>query len=509
MRATWRSLTVVLLAMAGVVLLAVSGTMASLVSLVVATTTAALIMGGTGNPSPTQPYLGGQTTNYITPFFTVAGSPEGVYTPEQFWPLDGSTLTFDESVSEGVGSLGNAIQGRDNLVVLGYSQSTRIASITKRGLIEEHGTDFDSYPTISFVLVSNVNKGNGGILERFKGLYIPILGVSFDGSTPTDSPENPGDPGDHALDTKDITFIHDGWSDFPIYPGNLLAVGNALLGIAYLHGTYPNLTDPELIEQGSYGDTDYYVIGTDIVPLLMPLEQIGVPKPILLAVDEPLRVMIEAGYRRDINPGVPTTAYLIPVNNPVKLTVNLALSIPVGLDDAAQDMGMGRPLGTQPSGPYGVGGDDADLAGLPPGFIPLGQTTSPQPAGTLTSLGHRESETTLAQDLSTPQPVGEPTPGVQRLDADADEQDDPQTGSAADGTDTPAAPTPKRPKPLRPKVRGPITFDRPTVSLSRPAGDRPLKRVIDTLTGQRPKASETGESGGADQPKTAGDKDAA
>lgn len=496
MRAKWRSLAVVVLALAGVVLLGVSGSVTSMVSLAAVT---ALIMGGTFNPVPSQAYIDAQADNYITgPGFFGLSSAVGVTTPEEFWPLNGSTLTFDESVAQGVDDLDAAMGGYSGqqTVVLGYSQSTRIASIKKRQIIDEHGDDFGDYPDVGFVLVADVNKGNGGILERFNGLVIPILGVTFDGAIPTDSPQNPDAAGDYALDTKDITFIHDGWSDFPIYPLNLLAVANAVLGIAYLHSSYPALTDPELVEQGSYGDTDYYVIGTDIVPLLRPLEQIGIPKPILLAVDEPLRVMIEAGYRRDINPGVPTPAYLIPIINPISYTVNLLSSVPVGLDDAAQEMGMGRPLGTQPSGVYGVGGDDADLAGLPPGLIPLGKQTSSESAAVIIDSTADTHKTEPVQDdqvttLSVPEgdaagQAGDDSVGDGTQDAD---------GAQPDAAGTPAVtPKPDRPKVLRPKIRGPIQFDRPELADRGPSAGGPIGRALDALSGQRPEPSpETGD----------------
>jgi hypothetical protein len=37
-------------------------------------------------------------------------------------------------------------------------------------------------------MIGNPNRPNGGILQRFTGLYVPILDVSFDGATRTDSP---------------------------------------------------------------------------------------------------------------------------------------------------------------------------------------------------------------------------------------------------------------------------------------------------------------------------------
>ncbi len=476
MRAQWRSLAVVGIAVAGVVGLALSVSMTAVTGVVSLAGVTALIMGGAFNPAPSQAYVDAQTHNYITgPGFFTAVTSVGVTTSEEFWPVNGSTLTFDKSVAQGVTDLDEALADHPDqpLAVLGYSQSTRIASIKKRQLIDDFGEDFASYPDLAFVLVSDVNKGNGGILQRFNGLFIPILEVTFDGAGSTDSPQNPDNDGDYALDTQDITFIHDGWSDFPIYPLNLLAVANATFGIAYLHSTYPMVTDPDLVEQGSYGDTDYYVIGTDIVPLLRPLAQIGVPKPILLAVDEPLRVMIETGYRRDINPGVPTTAYLIPITDPISDTVNLVKSIPVGLDDAAQEMGMGRPLGTGPSGVYGVGGEDTDLAGLPPGLIPLGAQDDSKDSESATAI--IESTVSSGKD----QPVQDSKLTTSSI-PEGDDATQPATGEPA------AEPKPDHPKALRPKVRDPIEFDGP--SLRKPA-ERPIRRVLDALSGRPPEPS--------------------
>src|SRR5262249_16003024 len=157
---------------------------------------------------------------------------------------------------------------------------------------------------ISFVLLANLNKPNGGMLKRLGPGTIPILEMTADGATPTDSPQNPGDPDDYALNTKDFSFVHDGFSDFPVYPLNFLPLANAIAVITVLHSNYPfqtgiSPTNPDVFYQGSYGDTDYYMIRTDIVPLISPLESIGVPRPLLLFWDEPVRVLIEAGYERE------------------------------------------------------------------------------------------------------------------------------------------------------------------------------------------------------------------
>ncbi|MHC9296666.1 PE-PPE domain-containing protein [Mycobacterium sp. LTG2003] len=456
-----RSQGLAVLAMAGVVVLAISASMSTVVQLVL-NQPHALIIGGNTNPDPSSEYVDNMVDNYIG-----TGFPDGdrypVHTPQQFWPIYG-TLTFDQSTALGVADLEAEMAKPEHadapLVILGYSSSTRLVSAEKNKLIAAQDFDRD----ISFVLVSDVNKGNGGVLARFPGWEIPILGVTFDGATRTDSPQV--GPDDYAFDTTSITIVHDGWSDFPIYPLNGLALANAIAGIVLLHGTYPELDQPELVPVGRTGDTEYYVIETEIVPLLMPLEQAGVPRPILLALDEPVRVLVEAGYRRDIEPGAPTPAYLIPVVNPVSLTTNFVASIPVGIDDGLQASNLGRPLGTTPSGPFGVGGEDEDLEGTPPGFIPLGNpaaTTAPTDSTT----------TTLAEPDAEPAAASDDMPQPKKSD---------------------------RPKPLRPKVRGPITFDGPKLS-----ADRPLKRVVNALTGRR---SETADQTSQPEPDADADADA-
>jgi len=76
----------------------------------------------------------------------------------------------------------------------------------------------------------------------------------------------------------------------------------------------------------------------------LPLKAIGVPDPILAALDAPLRVLVEAGYNRTVSPGLPTTAKLLPETNPVTLSRNFLAAIPTGIDDALQETGRGRPF---------------------------------------------------------------------------------------------------------------------------------------------------------------------
>ncbi|KDE98902.1 hypothetical protein Y900_008050 [Mycolicibacterium aromaticivorans JS19b1 = JCM 16368] len=376
--------------------LAVSAAAAASVTITVQlAATTALIMGGTGHPlvgeSPAfvEQYTQSALDLFIAPTGAVRADSTvpGTYnrvavgTPEQFWPVAGADR-FDESVAAGADNLGNCLQGRTSCearhlgaegpaldyVVFGYSQSARIASIVKRDLIAQYRDSVGTTPAVSFVVVSNPNRPNGGFLERFAGLSIPFLGVTFDGATPTDSCDAGGT--DCRFPTADIAQQYDGWADFPLRPLNLVADLNALAGIVYLHEHY-TVSVAGALNQGTTGDTTYYLLPTQRLPLLMPLAQIGVPAPILDVLDAPLRVIVEWAYDRTTSPGEPTRATLANPTNPATMVRDLLTAIPVGLDDGLQEADLGRPLGTTPAGPFGVGGATL-LAGPPP--------SSPAPA---------------------------------------------------------------------------------------------------------------------------------
>lgn len=119
-----RSPAAMLLALVGVVVLGVAGSMSSIVQLSAVVT--ALVMGGNTNPDPSTEYVDSLIDNYYDASFT--GVRRGIHTPEEFWPNNG-TLTFDQSTAEGVDDLEHEMDTTDGeLVIVGYSASTRIAS---------------------------------------------------------------------------------------------------------------------------------------------------------------------------------------------------------------------------------------------------------------------------------------------------------------------------------------------------------------------------------------------
>lgn len=405
MRSALRSLLVIAFVVVGVFTLGWAAPLATVVQLLATT---ALIMGGTQHPlvdpSNRLPDVDGQASygfsepgladddglpaGYVAAalntYVRTAGPADeqynvvAVWTPEAFWPVYGAQ-TFDASVRTGLDNLDVCVHGSqciahvyaggetgpaDGYAVFAYSQSARIASLQKASLIAEYDpADDATIHHVTFVLIGNPNRGNGGILQRFEGLHIPVLDVSFDGASPTNSPVVDGD---FLYPTADIARQYDGWTDFPAYPLNLLAVLNAAAGIMYLHGDYfvGDAANPvagqRYLYQGQVGDTNYYMIATNRLPLLLPLASLGVPEPVLVALDAPLRVMVEWGYKRDVSPGVPTTARLFRPVDPVTDIGHLVVATLTGLDDAAS-LASGdpddRPFGTKPvDSTFGVGG---------------------------------------------------------------------------------------------------------------------------------------------------------
>jgi hypothetical protein len=243
--------------------------------------------------------------------------------PGGFWPVSGGGLsdpTYDASVALGLTALEGDAHNGD--VIFGFSQGAVVASKYK-----------STHTGNTYVLVENPNRPNGGILERFNGLHIPILDVSFNGATP-----------DNGDTTYDISRQYDGWSDFPTDPLNLLATANAVAGIYYLHGKTQDLTGADLPDasDGSmyyqqHGDTTYYLIRTEELPLLMPFNGI-VPDPVLKALDPPLRELVELGYNRS-DYSTPTTAGIAPIVNPITVAQNLANATVKGVQAGLADSG--------------------------------------------------------------------------------------------------------------------------------------------------------------------------
>ena len=222
---------------------------------------------------------------------------------------------------------------------------------------------------ISFVLIGNPERPNGGVFERLAALgTVPILDATFGIPTPTDTAPA------GQTNTTDIAFQYDGVADFPQYPINVLGDLNAIAGFAYVHGDYllpdgaaptgtlPYGYTPATLQaaidnpanQPVYGDTRYVTIPATSLPLLYPLEDLAAATgtsllvtPFIDLTQPALQVLIETGYNRT-NYGQPTPFGLIPPINLVTLTTQLIAAGAAGIDDAVSNIGNPTPVPLPP-----------------------------------------------------------------------------------------------------------------------------------------------------------------
>lgn len=262
----------------------------------------ALIVGGSGYPTPGEGYEDAYDALYLQPR-DFGGSLQSLTTPESLYPFTGPfSETFDASTTQGVADIVNAVRGQiagggvdaaNPVVVTGYSQGATLDSLAMSQLAAD-GVPSDD---VHFVMLGDPNAPNGGLLERFDlpagtNPEFPSLGLTFSGATPSD------------LYPADVyTYEYDGFVDFPKYPINIVSDLNAYLGILFNHTGYLGLT-PEQVSDAiqlptSPADTmvNYYMVPSDSLPLLDLLRLVPfVGNPLADLVQPDLSVLVNLGY---------------------------------------------------------------------------------------------------------------------------------------------------------------------------------------------------------------------
>ena len=279
-----------------------------------------------------------------------------------------SDLKINTSIAEGTTIIDGAIKhelttGSDPIVVFGNSQSSSILTHEKRDLA---GLSTADKSRLTFELVANPNRPNGGLLQRFAPLTIPILDLTASGATPTNT----------GITTIDIAFQYDPIADFPRYPLNLLADLNSLLGNG-IHSSYMtglnSYTEAELIQavndpanRQTYQDTTYITIPAKHLPLVVPLLALGkatglsaLTTLIVDLVEPTLKVLVELGYDRSISYGQPARFGLFPKVKVSKLVTDLHAAVKEGVHAALADIGVVPPCAGQSPPGATVGGGTA------------------------------------------------------------------------------------------------------------------------------------------------------
>lgn len=301
----------------------------------------ALIMGGSGMPTPGPGYAALVNELYLAPLgFT--GTTEILTTPETLYPFLGAfTGTFDSSVEQGTAILeaaildqiaGGQVDADNPVVVFGWSQSAVLSSLIMQRLADE-GVPSDY---VHFVLIGDESLPNGGMLSRFDlptgtSPEFPSVGLTFSGAAPSD-----------LYLTTVYTNEYDGFANFPQYPMNFLSTLNAVMGIIVAHTTYLGLSPEDianavLLPTSSPDSlTDYYMIPATVLPLLAPLQLLPfIGNPLVDLLQPALQVLVNLGYgniEHGWSPGfadVPTGIGFLP-------DLSVLLQVPGALLDAAQ-----------------------------------------------------------------------------------------------------------------------------------------------------------------------------
>ncbi len=326
------------------------------------TTSTVLVMGGTYNGTalapPMQQFLGGDPwypNPDLDPFRPVgsfgggyldtANNPASPYFgwdfvpvtwPADVWPLFLGRTPYESSQEQGLKNIAGTLESTlsmlgsgEKVVAVGYSSSANVMVREMRALQGQPG-GAPATDRVQFLLLGNPNRPNGGILQRFAGLYIPFVDIPLDGSTPTDTP----------YATTDVSWEYDFFSDFPTYPVNLLAVMNAFLTGSIVHGNYfpADINGPRALPDTTVGNITYITLKTPHLPLLMPLYDIGFPEPLLDLVEPALTVMVDWGYDRSAGPGTPTAAGLLPRIDPATAAMQLVDAIGRGVQNLISDL---------------------------------------------------------------------------------------------------------------------------------------------------------------------------
>lgn len=205
--------------------------------------------------------------------------------PNTCQTVDYLTLPGDNFNEMGAATLLDAVKSLPAdggpVTLMGYSQGAQVIYSALRRWQAEPSKAPDP-ARVSWVSIGNPDNPIGGIRNSF------------------------GNPQPRPAETPyggtEVIRQYDGWADWPDDPGNLVAVANALAGMAVVHSNYfdVNINDsanvrytPDLAD-GSPGNVTYVWVPTPVLPMVAGFG------PFAPALDSWLRPVVEAGYHRPV-----------------------------------------------------------------------------------------------------------------------------------------------------------------------------------------------------------------
>lgn len=312
MRRTVRVIGTVALAMLATVVIGLLAFMTSIANGVAQAAGTILIMGGNDNPNgDNMELILNERFNPASPNFAY---PAGVVLVKVPWASNIGQNGYEPSQTDGVQKIDTAIgdtlaaKPGEQIYVVGYSSSANVMVRELRLLNSRGNKDAEGNPVpinTEFYAIGNPNRPNGGIFNRlgFAASFLgPLSGYTFDGANPDT---------DYVL--RDVSWRYDPISDFPTYPLNFVATANSLIGFFTLHSNYgPADLDTADVRTDLATGNIYYTLTPNRLPLLAPLQMIGVPAALLDIIQPGLTAVVEAGYDRTRNPWDVTPAQIAP-----------------------------------------------------------------------------------------------------------------------------------------------------------------------------------------------------
>uniref|UniRef100_UPI00389A1FD2 PPE family protein n=1 Tax=Mycobacterium sp. HUMS_1102779 TaxID=3383487 RepID=UPI00389A1FD2 len=180
----------------------------------------------------------------------------------------------------------SAVAAGHPVVVAGFSEGTIVIDHEQAYLAGLANAPSPSM--LSFVEFANPERGLAATFLP-AGITIPGMGYTV-GTAPVSQ-----------YNTSVVYSQYEGWADPPNRPWNLPADLNALAGAEYLHWPTELASPSQVVEVSSVtnalgGTTTTYMVPTPILPILMPLQQIGVAAPIVGDLNAALTPLVDAGY---------------------------------------------------------------------------------------------------------------------------------------------------------------------------------------------------------------------
>ncbi|MGO9509018.1 MAG: PE-PPE domain-containing protein, partial [Mycobacterium sp.] len=182
-----------------------------------------------------------------------------------------------------------------NAFVNGNGSPVSIAGLSEGTLVVNRelaylATDPNAPPpnALKFAMFSSPELGLAHIYLP-NGFTVPLINYTVQGIANT------------QYDVSVVFGQYDFWGNPPDRPWNLLADVNTLFGALYYHDPVSLMSPSDMVQLSSVtqpagGTITTYMFPSPTLPMLMPLQAIGVPQPIVSNLNSMLQPIVNAGY---------------------------------------------------------------------------------------------------------------------------------------------------------------------------------------------------------------------